>query len=64
MIRQFDNYLSDEANVGKVQAFQLNFLQMSQVGVQDVALQAQAGKFALAGDFDQACAFKFLHVVG
>ena len=37
---------------------------MGQVALQDVALQFQAGKFAFAGDFDEARGFQFLHMVG
>lgn len=43
--------------------FQLNFLQMRQVALQHVALQLQAGEFALAADFDQPRGFQFLHMV-
>ena len=41
----------------------LNFLQMGQVALQDVALQAKAGKFSLAGDFDQPRGFQFFHMM-
>lgn len=37
---------------------------MLQVGVQHIALQGQAGKFALAADGDQAGSLQLLHVVG
>ena len=37
---------------------------MGEVALQDVALQAEAGEFALAGDFDEAGGFQFLHMVG
>ncbi len=64
MLRQFDNCLIDEAKAGRVQIIRLNFGEVSQVGVEDVALQAKAGKFAFAGDRDKARGFEFLHVVG
>lgn len=36
---------------------------MGQVGLEDIALQFQAGKFALASDFDQSRRLQFLHMV-
>ena len=49
--------------VRKIQIGALNFGEMVQVGLQDIALQCEVGELALAGDLDEACRLQFFHVV-
>ena len=47
----------------KIQIGSLNFGEVVQVRLQDIALQCEVGELALAGDLDEACRLQFFHVV-
>ena len=47
----------------RIQIGNLNFGEMVQVGLQDIALQCEVGELALAGDLDETCRLQFFNVV-
>ena len=47
----------------RIQIRNLNFGEVVEVSLQDIALQCEVGEFALAGDLDEACRLQFFHVV-
>lgn len=47
----------------RIQIGNLNFGEVVEVSLQDIALQCEVGELALAGDLDEACRLQFLHVV-
>src|ERR1700675_576540 len=47
----------------RIQIGDLNFGEMVQVSLQDIALQCEVGEFSLAGDLDETCGLQFFHVV-
>ena len=47
----------------RIQTDDLNFCEVVQVSLQDIALQREVGELALAGDLDETCRLQFFNVV-
>ena len=48
---------------GTIQIGNLNFGEVVEVSLQDIALQCEVGELALAGDLDEACRLQFFHMM-
>jgi hypothetical protein len=48
---------------GRIQIGNLNFGEVVEVSLQDIALQCEVGELALAGDLDEACRLQFFHMM-
>jgi hypothetical protein len=48
---------------GRIQIGNLNFGEVVEVSLEDIALQCEVGELALAGDLDEACRLQFFHMM-
>src|ERR1700693_5986513 len=48
---------------GRIRIGNLNFGEVVEVSLQDIALQCEVGELALARDLDEACRLQFFHMV-